>query len=43
MVSPTGITNLPPIFNWFNKGFGTNGAPAVTIMLSKGASSGNPL
>ena len=35
--SPTGITSLAPIFNCAINGFGIMGAPAVTIILSKGA------
>ena len=42
-LSPTGMTKYPPIFNCSKSGFGTNGAPAVTIIRSKGASSGRPL
>ena len=40
---PTGITNLAPILNCASNGFGTKGAPAVTTIPSKGASTLSPL
>ena len=38
--SPTGIIIRPPTASWLTKGVGMPGAPAVTIIPSKGLSSG---
>src|ERR1017187_10499800 len=42
-VDPTGATRRPPLHNCAISAWGTSGGAAVTMMPSKGASSGQPL